>query len=63
MKSSSFHGIEVIVFTQSFRFQGIDVHPLADNFEDRLMAALEAAYTAGKLTGDAQPSAATNLSH
>lgn len=54
MKSShSLHGLNVQVFERSFSVQDVVVHPLADNYEDKILAALELAYAAGKRDAEA----------
>lgn len=60
MKAShKLHGLQVQVFESSFSVQDVVVHPLADNYEDKVLAALELAYAAGRR--DAQ--AVTTPSH
>lgn len=44
----SMHGLDVQVFERSFSVQDVVVHTLADNYEDKVLAALELAYAAGR---------------
>lgn len=43
-----FHGQALQVSERGFQFAGILVNPLADNFEDALLAALERIYAQGR---------------